>query len=144
MANKIMVVDDEPDVVDLVKLVLESDGFNVVTAYGGREALEKIDQEMPDLVLLDIMMPQMDGWEVYSRIRANPRTKDIPVAMLTAKSQSIDKMIGLHVVKVDDYITKPFGRSELAGKGQTDLEREGQAADNGEVALLSRIITIDF
>ncbi|MCD1295915.1 two-component system response regulator [Methanocella sp. CWC-04] len=113
MANKIMVVDDEPDVVDLVKLVLESDGFEVVTAYSGKECLEKIEKEMPDLVLLDIMMPQMDGWEVFRRIKANEKTTNIPVAMLTAKTQSIDKMIGLHVVKVDDYITKPFGRSEL-------------------------------
>ena len=126
MANKIMVVDDEPDVVDLVKLVLESDGFSVVTAYSGKEALEKIDGEMPDLVLLDIMMPQMDGWEVYSRIRANPNTKNIPVAMLTAKSQSIDKMIGLHVVKVDDYITKPFGRSELLERVKRILKEKGK------------------
>jgi two-component system response regulator VicR len=126
MANKIMVVDDEPDVVDLVKLVLESDGFDVVTAYGGKEALDKIGQEMPDLVLLDIMMPQMDGWEVYSRIRASPRTKDTPVAMLTAKSQSIDKMIGLHVVKVDDYITKPFGRSELLERVKRILKEKGK------------------
>lgn len=126
MANKIMVVDDEPDVVDLVKLVLESDGFDVVMAYSGKEALDKIGQEMPDLVLLDIMMPQMDGWEVYSRIRANPKTKDIPVAMLTAKSQSIDKMIGLHVVKVDDYITKPFGRSELLERVKRILKEKGR------------------
>lgn len=126
MANKIMVVDDEPDVVDLVKLVLESDGFSVVTAYSGKEALDKIDREMPDLVLLDIMMPQMDGWEVYSRIRASPVTKDIPVAMLTAKSQSIDKMIGLHVVKVDDYITKPFGRSELLERVKRILKEKGK------------------
>jgi two-component system response regulator VicR len=126
MANKIMVVDDEPDVVDLVKLVLKSDGFRVVTAYSGKEALDKIDREMPDLVLLDIMMPQMDGWEVYSRIRANPNTKDIPVAMLTAKSQSIDKMIGLHVVKVDDYITKPFGRSELLERVKRILKEKGK------------------
>jgi two-component system, OmpR family, response regulator VicR len=126
MANKIMVVDDEPDVVDLVKLVLESDGFDVVTAYSGKEALDKIVQEMPDLVLLDIMMPQMDGWEVYSRIKAHPMTKDIPVAMLTAKSQSIDKMIGLHVVKVDDYITKPFGRSELLERVKRILKEKGR------------------
>jgi two-component system, OmpR family, response regulator VicR len=126
MANKIMIVDDEPDVVDLVKLVLESDGFDVVTAYSGKEALDKIAQEMPDLVLLDIMMPQMDGWEVYSRIKANPKTKDIPVAMLTAKSQSIDKMIGLHIVKVDDYITKPFGRSELLERVKRILKEKGK------------------
>jgi two-component system response regulator VicR len=126
MPNKIMVVDDEPDVVDLVRLVLESDGFSVVTAYSGKECLEKVGKEMPDLVLLDIMMPQMDGWEVYSRIKANPGTTDIPVAMLTAKSQSIDKMIGLHVVKVDDYITKPFGRSELLERVKKILKEKGK------------------
>ena len=126
MANKIMIVDDEPDVVDLVKLVLKSEGYEVVTAYSGKEALEKVGVEMPDLVLLDIMMPQMDGWEVYNRIKSNAKTKDIPVAMLTAKSQSIDKMIGLHVVQVDDYITKPFGRAELLERVKKILAEKGR------------------
>lgn len=126
MAYKIMVVDDEPDVVDLVKLVLESDGFSVVTAYSGKECLEKIGRELPDLVLLDIMMPQMDGWEVYRQIKSDHKTEKIPVAMLTAKSQSIDKMIGLHVVKVDDYITKPFGRSELLERVKKILREKGE------------------
>lgn len=126
MAYKIMVVDDEPDVVDLVKLVLESDGFSVVTAYSGKECLEKIGRELPDLVLLDIMMPQMDGWEVYRQIKSDHKTEKIPVAMLTAKSQSIDKMIGLHVVKVDDYITKPFGRSELIERVKKILREKGE------------------
>ena len=128
MAEKIMVVDDEPDVVDLVKLVLESDGFAVITAYSGKECLEKIEKDVPDLVLLDIMMPQMDGWEVYRSIKSRPKTKDVPVAMLTAKSQSIDKMIGLHVVKVDDYITKPFGRSELLERVKKILKERGKLA----------------
>ena len=126
MANKIMIVDDEPDVVDLVKIVLKSEGYDVVTATSGREALEKIGDEMPDLVLLDIMMPQMDGWEVYNHIKTNSKTRDIPVAMLTAKSQSIDKMIGLHVVQVDDYITKPFGRAELLERVKKILSEKGR------------------
>ena len=126
MSNKIMIVDDEPDVVDLVKLVLKSEGYEVVTANSGMEALEKIVVEMPDLVLLDIMMPQMDGWEVYNRIKSNAKTKGIPVAMLTAKSQSIDKMIGLHVVQVDDYITKPFGRAELLERVKKILSEKGR------------------
>lgn len=126
MANKIMIVDDEPDVVDLVKLVLKSEGYDVVTAYSGKEALDKIGGEMPDLVLLDIMMPQMDGWEVYNHIKSSSKTKDIPVAMLTAKSQSIDKMIGLHVVQVDDYITKPFGRAELLARVKKILSDKGK------------------
>ncbi|CAJ35876.1 response regulator transcription factor [Methanocella arvoryzae] len=126
MANKIMIVDDEPDVVDLVKIVLKSEGYEVVTATSGKEALEKIGNEMPDLVLLDIMMPQMDGWEVYNHIKSNTKTRDIPVAMLTAKSQSIDKMIGLHVVQVDDYITKPFGRAELLERVKKILTEKGR------------------
>ncbi len=126
MANKIMIVDDEPDVVDLVKIVLKSEGYEVVTANSGKEALDKIGNELPDLVLLDIMMPQMDGWEVYNHIKSNSKTKDIPVAMLTAKSQSIDKMIGLHVVQVDDYITKPFGRAELLERVKKILSEKGR------------------
>jgi len=111
--TKIMIVDDEPDLLEVVKLILESDNYKVVTAGSGQEALDKIEKEMPDLVLLDIIMPKMDGWEVFSRIKSNPKTHEIPVIMLTAKDQRIDKLIGLHVVRVDDYITKPFGRSEL-------------------------------
>jgi len=111
--TKIMIVDDEPDLLEVVKLILESDNYQVVTAGSGQEALDKIEKEMPDLVLLDIIMPKMDGWEVFSRIKSNPKTHEIPVIMLTAKDQRIDKLIGLHVVRVDDYITKPFGRSEL-------------------------------
>ena len=113
MTKKIMVVDDEPDTVDLVKLVLETEGYEILVAYSGQEALDMIKINRPDLVLLDIMMPQMDGWTVRKKIVGNEDTKDIPVVMLTAKAQPIDKMIGLHVVGVTDYITKPFGRKEL-------------------------------
>lgn len=113
MAKKIMIVDDEPDTVDLVKLVLETEGYETSVAYSGQEALDKISVERPDLVLLDIMMPHLDGWAVRKEIVENEETKDIPVVMLTAKAQPLDKMIGLHVVGVTDYITKPFGRQEL-------------------------------
>lgn len=113
MTKKIMIVDDEPDTVDLVKLVLETEGYGILVAYSGQEALDMIKVDRPDLVLLDIMMPQMDGWAVRKKIVDNEETKDIPVVMLTAKAQPIDKMIGLHVVGVTDYITKPFGRKEL-------------------------------
>ena len=108
-----MVVDDEPDTVELVTLILESEGYKVMPAYGGREALEILKSAKPDLILLDIMMPDIDGWTVYESVRENDETKDIPVVMLTAMAQSIDKMIGLHVVGVDEYITKPFTSGEL-------------------------------
>lgn len=111
MSKKIMVVDDEPDTVDLVKLVLETEGFEVITAYSGSECIDKLVKEKPDAVLLDIMMPEMDGWEVFKRIRE--MYDDLPVAMLTVRNQDIDKMLGLHVLKADDYITKPFGRMDL-------------------------------
>ena len=114
MCAKIMVVDDEPDTVDLVALVLTNEGHEIIPAYNGRTALDKLKgEEKPDLILLDIMMPDIDGWGVYQAIRKNNDTKHIPVIMLTSKSQSIDKMIGLHVIGVDGYITKPFGRKEL-------------------------------
>ncbi|MCZ7356457.1 MAG: response regulator [Candidatus Methanoperedens sp.] len=111
MDKKIMVVDDEPDTVDLVKLVLETEGFEVMTAFSGSECLKKLELDKPDAVLLDIMMPEMDGWELFKKIRQ--KYEDLPVAMLTVRSQDIDKMLGLHVLKADDYITKPFGRKEL-------------------------------
>jgi two-component system response regulator VicR len=113
LVKRIMIVDDEPDTVDLVKLVLETEGYETSVAYSGQEALDKINVERPDLVLLDIMMPQLDGWAVRKEIVENEDTKDIPVVMLTAKAQPLDKMIGLHVVGVTDYITKPFGRQDL-------------------------------
>lgn len=108
-----MIVDDEPDTVELVSLVLESEGYEVIPVYNGRDALNMLKDVKPDLILLDIMMPDVDGWNVYQSIRSNEETKDLPVVMLTAKAQSIDKMIGLHVVGVDGYITKPFGHREL-------------------------------
>lgn len=111
MSKRIMVVDDQPDTVDLVKLVLETEGFEVITAYSGEECLRKLGDTLPDAVLLDIMMPDMDGWEVFKKIRE--KHEDLPVALLTVRNQDIDKMLGLHVLKADDYITKPFGRKDL-------------------------------
>jgi two-component system response regulator VicR len=123
-----MVIDDEPDLLEVVKLILESDGYQVVTAGSGQEALNRIEKDMPDLVLLDIIMPRMDGWEVFSRIKSNSKTEDIPVIMLTAKDQRIDKLIGLHVVRVNDYITKPFGRAELLERIKRVLKEKHQVA----------------
>lgn len=118
--KKIMVVDDEPDTVDLIKLVLETEGFEVISAYSGRECLEKLEKEKPAAVLLDIMMPEMDGWEVFKKIREK---YELPVAMLTVRNQDIDKILGLHVLKADDYITKPFGRMDLVERVKKMVER---------------------
>ena len=112
----VLIVDDEPDTLELVKLVLESAGFKTVSAANGIEALKEVDVSKPDLVLLDIMMPDMDGWEVFRKIKEKYST--LPIAILTAKAQNFDRLLGLHVLKADDYIIKPFGKNELINKAR--------------------------
>ncbi|MBM3120908.1 MAG: response regulator [Chloroflexi bacterium] len=112
-SKRVVCIEDEPEMIDLVRLILGRKGFNVIGANGGIEGLETVRRMRPDLVLLDLMMPDMDGWEVYQQIKADPALRDIPVVVVTAKAQSIDKVLGLHIAKVDDYITKPFGPQEL-------------------------------
>lgn len=111
--KRILCIEDEPEMIDLIRLILGRRGFEVKGANGGVQGLEMIRKEKPDLILLDLMMPDMDGWEVYQQMKANDHMKSIPVIVVTAKAQSIDKVLGLHIAKVDDYITKPFGPSEL-------------------------------
>ncbi|MBN1287273.1 MAG: response regulator [Anaerolineae bacterium] len=112
-AIKVVCIEDDAEMIDLVKLILSRQGFDVTGATGGRVGLEAIAREKPDLVLLDLMMPDVDGWEVYQQMKANEGMRHIPVIVVTAKAQSIDKVLGLHIAKVDDYITKPFGPREL-------------------------------
>lgn len=109
----VVCVEDEPEMIELVKLILGRRGFELVGAVGGREGLETVRELKPDLVLLDLMMPDMDGWEVYQQMKTDDELKDITVIVVTAKAQSIDKVLGLHIAKVDDYVTKPFGPQEL-------------------------------
>jgi DNA-binding response OmpR family regulator len=111
--NTVVCIEDEAEMIDLVKLILGRKGFDLTGAMGGREGLEAVRRIKPDLVLLDLMMPDMDGWEVYQQMKADEELKDIPVIVVTAKAQSIDKVLGLHIAKVDDYVTKPFGPQEL-------------------------------
>ena len=111
--KRVVCIEDEPEMIDLVRLILGRKGFNVIGANGGIEGLETVRRLRPDLILLDLMMPDMDGWEVYQQIKADPALREIPVVVVTAKAQSIDKVLGLHIAKVDDYITKPFGPQEL-------------------------------
>jgi DNA-binding response OmpR family regulator len=85
----------------------------VIGANGGRNGLQLVKEHLPDLVLLDLMMPDMDGWEVYQLMKAGDQTRQIPVIVITAKAQSIDKVLGLHIAKVDDYISKPFSPQDL-------------------------------
>jgi two-component system response regulator VicR len=111
--KSVVCIEDEPEMIDLIKLILGRKGFELAGAMGGREGLELIRRLKPDLVLLDLMMPDMDGWEVYQQIKSDDELKHIPVIIVTAKAQSIDKVLGLHIAKVDDYVTKPFGPQEL-------------------------------
>jgi two-component system alkaline phosphatase synthesis response regulator PhoP len=112
MPRKILTVDDEKHIVRLIQVNLERHGYEVVTAYDGREALQKVDEERPDLVILDVMMPYMDGFEVLQNLKRNPGTRDIPVIMLTAKAQDADVFKGWQS-GVDCYLTKPFNPMEL-------------------------------
>ena len=112
MPRKILAVDDERHIVRLVQVNLERAGYQVVTAFDGREALEKVEAEQPDLVVLDVMMPYMDGFEVLQTLRKNQATRDLPVIMLTAKAQDADVFRGWQS-GVDCYLTKPFNPMEL-------------------------------
>ena len=122
--KRVVCIEDEPEMIDLVKLILGRKGYEVTGAMGGREGLEVIAREKPDLVLLDLMMPDMDGWEVYQKMKASDATRSIPVIVVTAKAQSIDKVLGLHIAKVDDYITKPFGPQELLESVEKVMARQ--------------------
>ncbi|MBN1259909.1 MAG: response regulator [Anaerolineae bacterium] len=109
----VVCIEDEPEMIELIRLILERGDFELIGAVGGEEGLKTVRELKPDLVLLDLMMPDMDGWEVYQQMKADKELRTIPVIVVTAKAQSIDKVLGLHIAKVDDYVTKPFGPQEL-------------------------------
>jgi len=126
-SHQILCIEDEPEMIDLIRLILNRKGFEVNGANGGKEGLDAVRKTKPDLVLLDLMMPDMDGWEVYQQMKADETTRDIPVIVVTAKAQSIDKVLGLHIAKVDDYIAKPFSPQELLNSVDTVLSRKKAA-----------------
>ncbi|MBZ0298053.1 MAG: response regulator [Anaerolineae bacterium] len=115
---RVVCIEDEPEMIDLVKLILSRKGFEVIGATSGQTGLHLIEQLQPELVLLDLIMPDMDGWEVYQKMKSNSTTAHIPVIIVTAKAQSLDRMLGLRIAKVDGYVTKPFGPSELLASVQ--------------------------
>ncbi|MHB8811219.1 MAG: response regulator transcription factor [Desulfobulbaceae bacterium] len=115
MTRNVLVVDDEPNIVLSIKFLINQQGYEVRTASNGEEALQELSRQIPDLILLDIMMPKPDGYEVCQKIRATPAWKDIPVIMLTAKGRDVEKQKGL-AMGADDYITKPFATHELVAK----------------------------
>ena len=122
--KKILCIEDEPEMIDLIRLILGRRGFDVLGAAGGVEGIKMVREIHPDLVLLDLMMPDMDGWEVYQQMKADEKTKGIPVIVVTAKAQSIDKVLGLHIAKVDDYIAKPFSPQDLLNSVERVLQKK--------------------
>jgi DNA-binding response OmpR family regulator len=123
-APRILLVDDEQPIQTLLSFTLQRDGYEVVVAADGREALARYEEQPPDLVVLDLMLPRMDGLEVCKRLRAKGET--VPIIMLTAKSEEIDKVLGLEL-GADDYITKPFSMREFRSRVKAALRRSGMA-----------------
>ena len=127
--RRVVYIEDEPEMIDLVRLILKRKQYEVIGASGGREGLDAVRKTVPDVILLDLMMPDMDGWEVYQQLKADEATRSIPVIVITAKAQRIDKVLGLHIAKVDDYISKPFSPMELIESLQKVFEEREKAAN---------------
>lgn len=128
-SKRLAYIEDEAEMIDLVRLILGRHGYTVLGATGGSEGLELVRKEIPDLVLLDLMMPDMDGWDVYHQLKSDELTHDIPVIVITAKAQNIDKILGLRVAKVDDYISKPFSPQELLDRVEQVLSKPAKSLE---------------
>lgn len=124
---RVLCIDDEPGVIELISLILRSQNIQVDGASSGKEGLEAMSADPPDAVLLDIMMPEMDGWEVYKRMRADDRLKQIPVIIVTARNSSFEEVIARERAGVDDYITKPFVPNQVRESLTRVLKLENQS-----------------
>ncbi len=141
--NRILVVDDEPDIVDLVSYNLSKEGFSVSTASDAQEALNKIREKEFSLILLDLMLPGMQGMELCRILRNAPKTKDVPIIMLTAKTEEVDRILGLEM-GADDYVTKPFSVRELVARIKAVLRRSMNKPSTEEhVAVGDLVISLD-
>ena len=147
MSDTILIADDEASIRDLAQLYLEKEGFRVRTAVDGEAALDEVRRDPPALLILDLMMPRMDGWEVCRRVRAE---SNLPILMLTARDQDIDKIVGLEM-GADDYLTKPFNPRELVARVRAILRRAGAGTPTErprrfgrvEIDPASREVTVD-
>ena len=137
MSNKILVVDDDLNICELLKLYLENEGYTAFVANDGQAAVEAFAAKNPDLVLLDIMLPKMDGWQVCREIR---KTSSVPIIMLTAKGETFDKVLGLEL-GADDYVTKPFDAKEVMARIKAVLRRS--KGENGTTAQEKKIVSYD-
>ena len=141
--EKVLVVDDEEYIVELLKFNLVNSGYKVITAYNGIEALEIANEELPDLVLLDLMIPGMDGLDVCKQIKRNKETSCISIIMLTARSEELDKIIGLEL-GADDYITKPFSVRELLARVKAVLRRVNSLEESERKVYEFGRLKVDF
>jgi two-component system, OmpR family, alkaline phosphatase synthesis response regulator PhoP len=123
MTKKILIVDDEKDIVEMLKYNIEKEGYTVLTALNGNRALEQARENKPDLILLDVMMPEMDGWEVCKQLMRDEKTERIPVIFLTAKGSEVDEVVGLEL-GADDYIIKPISIRKLIARIKTAFRRK--------------------
>ncbi len=124
MKKKILVIEDDRDVAELVKLILETEDYTVETALDPLNAFNKAKSYKPDAVFLDLGMPKIDGWQIFKVLRADKDFNNVPIAIFTAKSEEFDTMVGLHIMKADAYITKPFGKQELIDKTNELFKKE--------------------
>ncbi len=123
----VLIVDDEPHIVELAQMYLEREGFQVESATTGAAALERIARQPPAVLVLDLMLPQVDGWEVCRRVRSGTAAPDLPIIMLTARDDDVDKVVGLEI-GADDYVTKPFNPRELVARVKALLRRVDRTA----------------
>lgn len=130
--GKILVVDDEHHIVELIKFNLENNGYEVITAFDGEQAIKEAEIQSPDLIILDLMLPKLDGIEVCRRLKRNPVTSHISIIMLTAKSDESDKIVGLEI-GADDYMTKPFSVKELVARVKAVLRRNNASVVKSEL-----------
>ena len=130
MANpkyRVMWIEDDPELLRLAKLILSHKGFEVIPVNDSREGMETIRREKPDVIMLDVIMPNVDGWDIYNQIKADTELKNIPVVVVTAKAHAADKAMALHLAKVDGYLTKPYEQTQLLDLLNKVLSRHGGA-----------------
>lgn len=142
MANMILLVEDDPTLRDTLAYRLRAEGYQVITAADGPSALEAVRKAHPDLLLLDLMLPGLDGLEVSKQVRARPETASIPIIMLTARTAESDKIIGLEL-GADDYVTKPFSWPELRARIRAQLRRGDQATQESSTAMREGVLEAD-
>ena len=138
--NKVLIVDDDANIAELIKINFESEGFDTVTASNGREAVDKFRAENPSIVIMDVMMPEMDGWEACREIR---KTSNTPIIMLTAKGETCDKVLGLEL-GADDYMVKPFETKELTARVKAVLRRTESREKPNDTSLEYQNLSINI